>query len=319
MQVNPSSIFLSTESDLENIVNRIQTEKPDLAVIDSIQTVYCSGNDSSPGSVSQLRDAAHYIMDVCKKSRIPVIATGHITKEGSIAGPKVLEHMVDAVLYFESDRLNHYRILRAVKNRFGPVGEVAIFEMKQNGLSEVSDLKIGEMVRSVPGRMFSSMVEGSRALAVEVQALVTRTVYGPGRRMAEGLDTRRLILLAAVMEKFLKLSLSDSDIFANLAGGLNADDPALDLAVCSAILSSYRESPGESLTAYIGEIGLSGEIRPVGHLSARIRELSGAGFKRIFLPASNAKETAPSGIELISVEHISDLLKSGINIQESKV
>jgi DNA repair protein RadA/Sms len=216
--------------------------------------------------------------------------------------------MVDAVLYFESDRMNHYRILRATKNRFGPVGEVAIFEMKQNGLSEVSDFAIGEIAYDVPGRMFSSFVEGSRALAVEVQALVTKTVYGPGRRMAEGLDSRRLILLAAVMEKFLKLSLSDSDIFANLAGGLSADDPALDLAICSAILSSYREIPGKKLTAYVGEIGLSGEVRSVGHMNARIRELCGVGFKRIYLPESNAKETPPQGIELIAIKHISDLL-----------
>ncbi|MDH5656632.1 MAG: DNA repair protein RadA [Spirochaetia bacterium] len=307
MGVNSEKLFLSGETLLDNLCSRIELEKPDLAVIDSVQTVLCPEIDSTPGSVSQLREAAYRLMETAKKCRVPILATGHITKEGAIAGPRILEHMVDTVMYFESDRLNHHRILRAIKNRFGPVGEAAIFEMRSTGLTEISNLNIVRMEKPVPGRMFSSFVEGTRPLAVEVQALVSRTLYGPGKRMAEGLDSRRLNLLAAVMEKFLKLSLSDSDIFINLAGGLNADDPALDLAVCSAILSSYREVPGDDSTALIGEIGLSGEVRSVGHLSSRIKELASLGFNKIIIPLSGSKEDYSQNVELIGIEHLSEL------------
>jgi len=309
MEIHSRNIYISQESELETIAARIRKERPSLVVIDSIQTVYRSGFDSLPGSVNQLRDAAFQLMELSKETRIPIVMTGHITKEGSIAGPRLLEHMVDAVLYFESDRLNHFRILRAMKNRFGPVGEVALFEMKQEGLGEVGRLKPGLLSYDVPGRVFSVFVEGSRALGVEVQALVSRTPFGAGRRMAEGLDSRRLILMAAVLEKFMKVSLADSDIFANLAGGLSSDDPGLDLSLCVAILSSYRELPAVRNAAYIGEVGLSGEVRPVGRIQSRIKELSVLGFDSIYLPEANCDEGEVDGIKLFGVAHISDILK----------
>lgn len=316
MGIKSDRLYISREMDLDTISKRILTEKPDLVVIDSVQTVSSRNVDSTAGSVSQLRDVASGLMQVCKNSRVPVLLTGHITKEGSIAGPRVMEHMVDGVFYFESDRLNHYRILRGVKNRFGPVGEVAIFEMKTNGLSAVTSLKPGMIPYDVPGRVFSVMMEGSRPMSVEVQALVTKTAYGPGRRMAEGLDSRRLILIAAVLEKFLKMSLSDSDIFANLAGGLSADDPGLDLSLCQAIITSYREIPSERSSAYIGEVGLSGEIRSVSGIQSRVRELVGTGFKKIYLPASSIIEISDGGAELIGLEHVSELLERRANHKE---
>jgi DNA repair protein RadA/Sms len=302
-----ANLFISREGDIDTICARIRAEKPDLAVIDSIQTVYRTGSESIPGSPNQLREIAFLLMESCKELFVPIIATGHITKDGNIAGPRLMEHMVDAVLYFESDRLNHYRILRAIKNRFGPVGEVAIFEMAQNGLREVGAIPAGELSYDVPGRVFSVFVEGSRALTVEVQALVSRTVYGPGKRMAEGLDSRRLVLMAAVLEKFLKLGLSESDIFVNLAGGLNADDPALDLAICASIISSHREIPMKRNVACVGEVGLSGEVRSVGRIQSRIRELAGLGFTEIFIPESNRSEAIFDGVTLIPVAHISDV------------
>jgi DNA repair protein RadA/Sms len=307
MQIDGSRILVSRESVLDAVCSRIMKERPDLAVIDSIQTLQVS--DGLPGSVSQIRAAAFGLMETAKVSRIPILVTGHITKDGSIAGPMLLEHMVDAVLYFESDRLNHYRILRAVKNRFGNIGEVALFEMTGTGLRALSTLPRETTGRGAPGCVFSAIIEGSRSIGVEVQALVSRTAYGPARRMAEGLDNRRLMLLSAVLEKYLKLNLADQDIFANLAGGLTAHEPALDLAIGAAILSSYTEKPAPDGMAFAGEIGLSGEIRPAPGILARIRELKNLGFRRFCLCETQKEEAKIEEADILPVRHIRDIVE----------
>ena len=306
-------LFISRETDLDSICTRISRERPALAVIDSIQTVYGAARDSLPGSVAQLKEAAMLLLETAKNSRVPLIVTGHITKDGAIAGPRLLEHMVDTVLYFESDRLNHYRMLRAIKNRFGPVGEAAFFEMGREGLTPLDGLRPTVIQDSAPGRVYSVILEGSRPIGVEVQSLVSRSAYGQCRRMAEGLDTRRLVLLAAVLEKFLKARLAECDIFANLAGGLTADEPALDLALCAAILSSYQEADLEGLGC-IGEVGLSGEVRPVARLAERVAELTRLGCRRILVPAQSASglelEKAPGAVpQVIEISDVAALAR----------
>ncbi|MBI3395636.1 MAG: DNA repair protein RadA, partial [Spirochaetia bacterium] len=317
MGLDADTVCFSADANLENILDRIKADKPDLVVVDSIQTIY-RNRQSLPGSTSQLREAAVAFMEICKETCIPLIATGHITKDGVVAGPRLLEHMVDTVLYFESDRLNHLRLVRAVKNRFGPVGEVALFEMHAHGLSEHSSgqgLSVS-MRGSGPGRVFSALTEGSRAIAVEVQALVCRAAYGPARRTAEGLDTRRLTILAAVMEKHVKVSLSDYDIFANLAGGLTSDEPALDLAIAAAVISSARDITVPADMAFLGEIGLSGEIRAVPRMNERIKELMNLGFRRICLPDAARPDPEFSGMDFRSVESVAELASavSGITM-----
>ncbi len=303
-------LFISRETDLDNICARIARERPALAAIDSIQTVYGARRDTLPGSTAQLKEAALMLLETAKSARVPILVTGHITKDGAIAGPRLLEHMVDTVLYFESDRLNHYRMLRAVKNRFGPVGEAAFFEMGHGGLQTPADglrPAAHSPEDSAPGRLYSAMLEGSRAIGVEVQSLVTRSPYGPARRITEGLDNRRLILIAAVLEKFLKVRLAECDIFANLAGGLDADEPALDLAVAAAILSSYQETvPGS--VGCVGEVGLSGEVRPVARLAERIAELERIGCRRILVPAgSEDLRASVGGVEFIPLRSVGEL------------
>ena len=312
MVISSDQLYLSRETDLDSITSRIRKEKPDLAVIDSVQTVFRSGGNL-PGSPGQLREAALALMEVSKETAVPVLVTGHITKDGSIAGPRLLEHMVDAVLYMESDRLNHFRIVRAIKNRFGPVGEAAIFEMRQNGLYAVSRF-MHERTRG-PGRVYTAMLEGSRAIGVEVQSLVAKSSFGPARRTAEGLDSRRLLLMAAVLEKYLRLNLSEQDIFVNLAGGLSADEPALDLALCASIVSSYREIALDSSIAFLGEVGLSGEIRPVGRIPDRIKELTSLGFKEFYVPEANRQDTGSSLRYLSRIEEIADIF---LQLSENK-
>jgi len=305
MEVSGERLLLSRETRIDSILETILAQRPDLVAVDSMQTI---AGSHSAGSVSQMKEAALSLMELCKAEMIPVIVTGHITREGSIAGPKMLEHMVDVVLSFETDRLNHYRILRAMKNRFGPVGEVAIFEMATKGLKALRSVEIARSKTPQSGRTFSAYQEGSRSIAAEVQALVIRTAPGLARRTAEGLDTRRVVLLSAVMEKYLKLNLGACDIFANLAGGMSADDPALDLAICAAVLSSFHERPLDSMTAYIGEVGLSGEVRPAGRINERLRELSGLGFQKAVLSQPLRLEVENSPLELRYVSNIREIL-----------
>lgn len=293
MDYSSPNLFVSSEMIAENIDSMVREEKPDLVFIDSIQTVSRVFHKGGTGSVSQLRDCAQVFLELAKSTGIPIFLIGHITKEGNIAGPKVLEHLVDLVIYFESDKLNHYRLLRAVKNRFGAVGDIAIFEMNSKGLEQITNknnLFVSENLENRSGSALSAVMEGSRAMTVEVQALVSRTSYSQARRMAEGIDNRRLILLSAVLEKYLGVNLSECDIFSNLAGGLSIDEPALDLAICASIYSSYRETGLIPRTAVLGEVGLSGEVRSISFLLPRLKELVGLGIQRICIPEGNQKD-----------------------------
>ncbi len=311
MKIQGNSILISRETIIEKICSGIIKIKPHLVVIDSIQTVQTDETQFSiPGTISQLKYSAFKLLEVAKTTKIPIIIIGHITREGNIAGPKLLEHMVDTVLYFESDRLNHYRILRSMKNRFGNVGEVAIFEMYNHGLRVIQQFQ-REIHRELSsGCVYTAIMEGTRAIAVELQALVTRSNNSPSKRMAEGLDMRRIILLIAVLEKFLKFNLSEQDIFVNLAGGLTSHEPALDFAISMAILSSYLEKPISSNIAFIGEIGLTGEIRNIPQLNSRIKELVNLGFTKIYIPYSQKKEIFHYYGDLIEVKHIQDIKES---------
>lgn len=307
MSVETTELYLSRETSCESVCASIEKDRPVLVIVDSVQTLAPEGR-GAVGGAAQLRETALLLMEAAKTSDAVVLVTGHVTKDGNIAGPRMMEHMTDVVLYFESDRLNHYRILRAVKNRFGPVGESAIFEMYAEGL------RLPELVSPVkgdalagPGRVFSALLEGSRAIAVEVQALTTRSHFGQNRRMAEGLDTRRLILLSAVLEKYLRVTLSECDVFANLAGGLQADDPALDLAICAAMLSSYREVAMPGGAAFVGEVGLTGEVRPVSSVAARVKELASLGFSSFFVPEANRREAGHQAAR--GVGHVTELAR----------
>lgn len=314
MEIDSGNIFLSSECIAENIVDMVVQEKPSFVFIDSIQTISSELFPNQAGTVTQLRECTQIFLETAKKTNIPFFLIGHITKEGNIAGPKILEHLVDTVLYFEGDRLNYYRLLRAVKNRFGAVGDLAVFEMKSNGLSEVVDkhnIFLTQHDTNGYGSIVSVVMEGSRAMSVEVQALVSRTSYSQARRMAEGLDNRRLILMAAVLEKFMGLKMVECDIFSNLAGGLNIDEPALDLAICASISSSYVEKAVPFHTAILGEVGLSGEVRPVSHINIRIKELNGIGIKEVFLPKINLQELDEKnfGIKFHGIQNIKEMEK----------
>ncbi|MCZ8238812.1 MAG: DNA repair protein RadA [Leptospiraceae bacterium] len=312
MGIDTDSILLSSESYVENIVQMMEHLEPKLVFIDSIQTVQKESLVNQAGTVTQLRESTQSFMEAAKRLSIPVILIGHITKEGQIAGPKVLEHLVDTVLYFEGDKLNYYRIIRSVKNRFGAVGDIAVFEMKNNGLEEVkdrNDLFIFRDGENTEGSVLSAVLEGTRALSVEVQALVAKSSLAQARRMSEGLDNKRLILLCAVLEKYLGLPLSGSDVFANLAGGLNVDEPSLDLAICAAIYSSSMGLSVPSKSAFLGEVGLSGEVRNVGQLGLRLKELEALGVDKVILPISGKNEWKENshGFELIGIKHLKEI------------
>ncbi|MCB1175186.1 MAG: DNA repair protein RadA, partial [Leptospiraceae bacterium] len=314
MEIERPDVFVVRETDPAKISTLVQQQKPALVLIDSIQTLYRPDSQQIPGMPGQLKESTMLLMDTAKRSQVPIVISGHITKEGNVAGPRMLEHMVDTVLLFESDRLNHLRLLRANKNRFGSVGEVALFEMHTGGLrtTAFAALQADQMHGSpAPGRLASVLQEGSRSICLEVQALVSRNPYGPIRRMAEGLDSKRVNLLAAVLEKYLKLRLADCDIFANLAGGLSGRDPALDLALCAAIASSCEERLIDGRSACIGEVGLSGEVRPVHRLMERLQELERLGYQRVYGPPDmldpKFQRSRPQQMELVVLQHISEL------------
>ncbi len=312
MGVFQENVLLSSELYAENIARMIEDIQPKVVFIDSIQTVIKQSLENQAGTITQLRECTQVFLETAKRTGIPIFLIGHITKEGSIAGPKVLEHLVDTVLYFEGDRLNYYRLLRAVKNRFGAVGDTAVLEMVSNGLKQVTDrnsLFLSQEMAERSGSVLSSVMEGSRAISVEVQALVTKSSFGQARRMAEGLDTRRVILLSAVMEKYLDYPLGASDIFSNLAGGLEIDEPSLDLAIAGAISSSYRDKAFSGRIAMFGEVGLSGEIRSVGQIGLRVKELVSLGIHKIYLPWGNYAEAKPfeKEAQLEPLKHIREL------------
>jgi DNA repair protein RadA/Sms len=302
------AIHLFTETSVERIVAEIEKMKPAAAIIDSIQTVHTAANASMPGSVGQVRDSAGVLMSAAKRLSIPVFLIGHITKEGTIAGPKTLEHIVDTVLYFEGEKFQNYRVVRAYKNRFGPANEVAIFEMHDDGLAEVANPSaalISQRSQS-PGSAILAAVEGTRPLLLEVQALVSPTHFPSPRRMAMGIDANRVSLLVAVLERKGTGTFVQSDIYVNVAGGLQIDEPALDLGVIAALLSSQRNTAIAHDVALFGEVGLLGEIRSVSQPDLRAREAAALGFRRVIVPQSNAAEIR-ADVDVVPVRRIEDV------------
>ncbi len=284
------SLYIISATDIEAVIAAVKKFLPDLVVVDSIQVVYTPALSSSAGSVSQVRECAAVLTQLAKQSGISVFLIGHVTKEGTLAGPRVLEHMVDTVLYFEGERFSNDRILRAFKNRFGSTNEIGVFEMGPKGLSEVknpSEIFLAERPQNVSGTTVVPVLEGSRPILIEIQALVTKASFGVIRRKAQGIDYNRLSLLSAVLEKRMHLKLFDKDIFVNVVGGMKIDDPALDLAVCLAIASSLYEKPIPHETVVLGEVGLASEVRSVTNVALRVQEARKLGFKKCLLPRSN--------------------------------
>ncbi len=306
---------LLCETDLDHIAACIEKEPPSLVVIDSIQTMYTGRVASSPGSVSQVREATALLLQLAKTSQIPVFIVGHVTKDGNVAGPRVLEHMVDTVLYFEGDRHASYRILRAVKNRFGSTNEIGVFEMTDKGLEEVADpseYMLEGRPRGVSGSVVACSMEGSRPVMIEIQALVCKSSYAVPRRTANGADYNRVNMLMAVLEKRGRLPLSACDAYVNITGGIRMTEPAVDLGIVLAIASSCRDFAVDAGTVVFGEVGLSGEIRAVNMASRRIAEAQKLGFRRVILPKSNIKSLRGQkfgDVELNPVSDIGELLK----------
>ena len=307
------NLLVVSEIDLEAILNMTAATKPDVLVIDSIQTMYNPELTSAPGSVSQVRESAMRLMVMAKKSGIPTFLVGHVTKDGAIAGPRLLEHMVDTVLYFEGDRNHIFRILRAVKNRYGSTNEIGVFEMKDTGLDEVSNpsaVFLSERPINSPGSVVTASIEGTRPILIELQALASSTSFGTPRRTILGLDQNRVSLLAAVIEKRLGLHLMGHDIFMNVAGGVKVDEPAVDLGIVSAIASSFLDKPVREGTVVLGEVGLTGEVRAVGQIEIRVGESKKMGFTRCIVPESNLKRLKNiSGIEVLGARSVADTVE----------
>jgi DNA repair protein RadA/Sms len=313
LAVEAKNVFLLPETNLENIINEIERLKPGAIIVDSIQTVFSNVIESAPGSVSQVREVAHQFLLLAKNRGIPIFLIGHITKEGSIAGPKILEHIVDTVLYFEGERHHNHRIVRAVKNRFGAANEVGVFEMTGAGLMPVanpSQMFLQERPQNVAGSIVTACMEGTRPLLVEIQALVSGTRYGTGRRMTQGLDQNRVALLIAMLEKRSSLQLTGDDVFVNIAGGLEVDEPAVDLGVVTAIVSSFKNMTVDPHTAVFGEVGLTGEVRGAMQASVRAREAQALGFKKIVMPASNVPGLERLlGVRVVGVRSVDEALE----------
>lgn len=306
--------YIVSETSLEQLFVHAQNVKPDLLIVDSIQTITTESIESSPGSVSQVRECAAALLRFCKTTNIPVLLIGHINKEGSIAGPKVLEHIVDTVLQFEGDQHYMYRILRPIKNRFGSTSELGIFEMQQSGLREVSnpsELLLSQNHEGLSGVAIASAIEGIRPFLIEVQALVSSAAYGNPQRSSTGFDLRRLNMLLAVLEKRAGFKLAQKDVFLNIAGGIKVNDPAIDLAIISAILSSNIDIAIEQHVCMAGEVGLSGEIRPINRLEQRIHEAEKLGFRKMIIPQVNLKslDLKKINIELMQVRKVEEAFR----------
>ena len=308
-----SNCLIYSETDMAEILKQAQEVAPDLMIVDSVQTMYCQSVDSTAGSVSQIKEVAAQLLRFAKGSGIPVILIGHITKEGTIAGPKILEHIVDVVLQFEGENRGAYRVLRSIKNRFGSTSELAVFEMTGSGLREVanpSEMLIPMHEDGLSGTAISAMLDGNRPFLFEVQALVSSAVYGTAQRSATGFDVRRLNMLLAVLERRAGFKLGQKDVFLNMAGGLRITDPACDLAVIVAVLSSNFDYPIPADVCFAGEVGLSGEIRPVSQAARRATEAARVGFKRIFVSSYTHFDVKPEGIEVVKVADIPALVKA---------
>jgi DNA repair protein RadA/Sms len=315
LRISSDHLLILAETSFEEIIHHAQAVAPVAIVIDSIQTMYTKQLSSAPGSVTQIREVASQLMFYAKRSNVAVLIVGHVTKEGSIAGPRVLEHIVDTVLYFEGDKGHPYRILRAVKNRFGSTNELGVFEMKGAGLVGVdnpSGLFLAERPRDASGSVVVAALEGTRPILVELQALVSPSYLGTARRMALGVDPNRVSLLLAILEKRAGLQLAGQDVFVNVVSGIRIDEPAIDLGVLSAVASSFRERPVDPETIFFGEVGLAGEIRGIQQAGIRIREAEKLGFKRCVLPKRNEEELRREeltfAMELVGVSHVAEAL-----------
>src|SRR3954453_16499944 len=310
--VERAPLYLLAETCLERILEEIARLRPSLIIVDSVQTVFSLKFQSAPGSIGQVREAATQLLFAAKGQNIPIFLVGHVTKDGNLAGPKALEHVVDTVLYFEGEKHHSHRVVRAVKNRFGAVSELGVFEMTGGGLRAVpnpSQLFLSERPASAPGSVVLCCIEGSRPLLVEVQALVSTSSYGNARRMASGIDQNRLSLLLAVLEKRAGLNLMGEDVFINIAGGIAVDEPAADLGVGAAVASSVRNRPVKPSTAVFGEVGLAGEVRGISQASLRVREAAQMGFTRCIVPYGNCSpDDVPPGLELVAVRTVSEAL-----------
>ncbi len=305
-------LWVVSETDLESIRAMTDEMMPDVLAVDSIQTIFTHELTSAPGSVSQIREATMHLMFLAKRTGIPIFLVGHVTKDGAIAGPRLLEHMVDTVLYFEGGENNLFRILRAVKNRFGSTNEIGIFEMKDNGLCQVvnpSSVFLSERPCLVPGSVVTASIEGSRPILLEIQGLVSRSSFGTPRRTVLGVDYNRVSLLVAIMEKKLGLQLMNEDIFVNVAGGVRVVEPAVDLAIVSVVASSFFDRPVKGRTIVLGEIGLTGEVRGISRVEQRVYEAAKMGFERCLLPGDNLKHVnRPDSIALIGVQTVSEVV-----------
>lgn len=313
LKIKSSEFFVHAETNLSDIIGAINQLSPSVVVIDSIQTMYRSELDNSPGTITQIRECTALLMEEAKKKHYCVIIIGHVTKEGMIAGPKLLEHIVDTVIQFEGESNHSFRILRAQKNRFGSTNEIGVFEMHEDGLREVnnpSELFLSEREKQTPGSVVTSSIEGTRPILLEVQALVTPSNYGYPQRVSNGFDQRRLSILLAVLEKRANVRVSAANVFVNIAGGIRITEPAADLAVCSAIASSLLDKIIGNQTIIIGEVGLGGEIRSVGHIEKRIQEAKKLGFKSALIPSRNTKELKSlEGISINSYEYLDQVIK----------
>ncbi len=322
LNVDSNNLFVYSQTNFENIKLQIDNINPDILIVDSIQAIYTTNITSGAGSVSQIRECTNYLMDIAKTKNVTVIVVGHVTKEGSIAGPKVLEHMVDTVIYFEGDRYKSYRLLRSNKNRFGTTNEVGVFNMVEEGLVEVnnpSELFIHERTQNItPGSVIIATNEGSRALLVEIQALVGTTSYPSPRRVSTGVEYNRLLQILAVLEKRIGLNLSKQDVYVNTIGGIDIDEPAADLGIALAIATCARDVIVSPDTVIVGEIGLSGEIRTVNNIEKRIFEAQKLGFKKIIIPKLNKKLTQKLDIEIIEVTRLMDAISACVYKEPQK-
>ncbi len=314
MGIRSKNILVLAETHLESIAAHIEKAQPRLVVVDSVQSIYSDAIASGAGSVTQVRDCSAHLLRMAKAQTFPLFLVGHVTKEGAIAGPRVLEHMVDTVLYLEGERFHAFRLLRSAKNRFGSTNEVGVFEMSEKGLMEVrnpSEAFLAERIPNAPGSAIAVTMEGTRPILVEVQALTNPTAFSQPRRTANGIDFNRLLLIVAVLSKRARARLADQDVFVNVVGGLQVDEPAADLAVAAAIASSVRNRPVAADLALVGEVGLSGELRGVGQLPRRLNEAAKLGFTRVLVPMSVARklERPPAGLEVLGARTLREALE----------
>ena len=316
---NSEKCYILNETNVEKVIQQINSIKPELIIIDSVQTLQTDSIDSSPGSVSQIKESASHFLKYAKKTNIPVIMVGHITKDGGIAGPKILEHMVDVVLHFEGDRNHIYRILRSKKNRFGSIAEIGIYEMLDNGLKQVdnpSELLLSENKHSLSGNAISATIEGIRPIMIEIQALVSTAVYGTPQRSTTGFNSKRLNMLLAVLEKKAGFNLATKDVFLNITGGIKIEDPAIDLAVIAAILSSNINVSIPKGICFAAEIGLSGELRNISKIEQRINEAEKLGFKFLIVSEATKISKPPKKIKILKYSRIEELLKKLFKVQD---